>query len=470
MNNTGPEKQSGFYLLSDNSDAFIARFALATMAKKTLDIQYYIIHSDASGQYLGHAILSAADRGVYVRILVDDINLAGRDSRLKMLSQHKNIKIRIFNPLRQRDWFRNIELIINIKRAGRRMHNKAFIADSEAAIIGGRNIGDEYFDARNDVNFVDLDLLTIGPIVRDISGSFNIFWNSHWATAIEDISKVRILGTQLKTFHRKLRDKWLHAKNTAYFHSMQQAELTQKIISRSIPFVYAEAKLFYDQPEKICKDKIEKTTHIGPQILPYFNQTKKQLFIATPYFIPGSSGVTWLKKMHQQGVDIHILTNSLAATDVIAVHAGYRKYRSPLLRYGIKLYELKPGANLFRQKAKRWLKGFSSASLHAKYMVIDQQYVLIGSANLDPRSERLNTEIGIMVNSKKLADQTIKLFELTTSTENSYHLSLKPDMKHLLWTGRKQGKTKSYNQEPEAGLFRRILVRLIALLPVENLL
>lgn len=177
MNNSS--KQSGFYLLSDSTDAFVARFALATIATKTLDIQYYIYHDDASGHYLAYAILKAADRGVKVRILVDDINLSGRDSRLKMMSQHENIQIRIFNPLLQRNWFRNLEMVLRLKRAGRRMHNKAFICDNSAAIIGGRNIGDEYFDARHELNFVDLDLLSIGPIVTDITQSFDIYWESN---------------------------------------------------------------------------------------------------------------------------------------------------------------------------------------------------------------------------------------------------------------------------------------------------
>ena len=185
--------QSGFYLLSDNTDAFVARFALATFAEKTLDIQYYIMHNDASGRYLAYAILSAADRGVQVRILVDDINLSGRDSNFKMLSQHENIEIRIFNPLSNRDWFRNIELLSNLDRAGRRMHNKAYIADNTSAIIGGRNIGDEYFDDRSNLNFVDLDLLTIGPIVNDVTKSFNDFWQSQWATPIEQLSKARVV-------------------------------------------------------------------------------------------------------------------------------------------------------------------------------------------------------------------------------------------------------------------------------------
>lgn len=461
-------KQSGFYLLSDGTDAFVARFALATIAKKTLDIQYYIYHSDASGQYLGYAILQAADRGVKVRLLVDDINLSGRDSRLKMMSQHDNIQIRIFNPLLHRDWFRNLEMVINVNRAGRRMHNKAFICDNAAAIIGGRNIGDEYFDARNSLNFVDLDLLSIGPIVNDITQSFEDYWNSPWATAIEDISRTKVVKTQLKSFRRKLQDKWLRARNTGYFQSLKHAELTQKIISRSIPFVWADAELFYDRPDKLCKDKPDKTTHIGPRIFPYFNRAEKELLIASPYFVPGKTGADWLNKK-QRNVKIKILTNSLAATDVAVVHAGYKKYRPALLRSGVQLFELKPTARAPKVRGKHWLKGSSSASLHAKYMVVDRQYVFVGSANLDPRSGNLNTEIGIMVNSHELARQAAELFARTTAEENSYQLKIQADGK-LQWLTVENGKPVLYNKEPKVSLWKRIAIWLIALLPIESLL
>ena len=467
MNNSS--NQSGFYLLSDSTDAFVARFALATIAKKTLDIQYYIYHSDASGQYLAYAILKAADRGVKVRILVDDINLSGRDSRMKMMSQHENIEIRIFNPLLHRDWFRNLEMVLRLKRAGRRMHNKAFICDNSAAIIGGRNIGDEYFDARHELNFVDLDLLSIGPIVSDITQSFDIYWNSHWATPIEELSTTRVVKAQLKTLRRKLKDRWHRAKNTDYFHSLQQAELTQKILSRDIPFVWAEARLFYDRPEKLCKDEPEKTTHIGPQVFPYFQQAEKSLLIASPYFVPGKAGVNWLQEKRRQQLDIKILTNSLAATDVAVVHAGYKKYRPPLLQAGIELFELKPNASPFHSKAKKWLKGSSSASLHAKYMVVDSRYVFVGSANLDPRSGRLNTEIGIMVDSGELARQATELYQRTTSEENCYRLSISENGR-LIWSTHEKGRPAIYCHEPGASLARRIAVRLIALLPIESLL
>ena len=464
------KQQSGFYLLSDNTDAFVARFALATIAEKTLDIQYYIMHSDASGQYLGYAILAAADRGVKVRILVDDINLSGRDSRFKMFSQHENIQIRIFNPLSNRDWFRNIELLINLKRAGRRMHNKAFIADNASAIIGGRNIGDEYFDARNNLNFVDLDMLTIGPIVTDITTSFDDYWHSHWATPIEQISKARVARKNLLKLRRTLKDKWHNAKNTEYFQSLKHAPFTQKIVNKQIDFIWADANLFYDRPEKLCKHKPERTTHIGPQVMPYFDNAKKELIIATPYFVPGTRGTAWFKEKKNNGIDIKILTNSLAATDVTAVHAGYKKYRKQLVASGIHLFELKPTAKSLLSKANKLIEGSKHASLHAKYVIVDQQYVFVGSANMDPRSGLLNTEIGIMVDSKELAQQAAALFNRSTSLENSYQLQIEQPDNKLAWLTNKDGKQIKFYQEPETRFFRKLAVFLISLLPVESLL
>jgi len=463
-------KKSGFYLLSDNTDAFVARFALATIAEKTLDIQYYIMHSDASGRYLAYAILSAADRGVRVRILVDDINMSGRDGNFKMLSQHENIEIRIFNPLSNRDWFRNVELLINLDRAGRRMHNKAFIADNASAIIGGRNIGDEYFDDRNNLNFVDLDLLTVGPIVDDVRRSFDDYWQSQWATPIEQLSKTRVMRKQLMTLRKNLKDRWHRAKNTDYFQSLKSASFTQKLINRKIDFIWAEADLFYDRPEKISRDETNKTVHIGPQIIPYFERAEKELLIATPYFVPGKKGTHWLKEKRDQGIEINILTNSLAATDVSAVHAGYRKYRKELLASGIDLYELKATARPGQSKTGKLIEGSRHASLHAKYMVVDRQYVFIGSANIDPRSQLLNTEIGIMVNSPQLAEQAIELFDRSISLENSYHLRLDAQSNRLNWLTHENSGSTLYTAEPGASLLRKLAVEMMSLLPIESLL
>ncbi|MBE9564512.1 MAG: hypothetical protein IMF17_04635, partial [Proteobacteria bacterium] len=380
-----------------------------------------------------------------------------------------NIEIRIFNPLVNRDWFRNIELVINLDVAGRRMHNKVFITDNSSAIIGGRNIGDEYFDDRNNLNFVDLDLLTVGPIVNDISTSFNEYWDSPWAQPIEELSKTTIVKKQITTFRSKLRDKWHRAKNTLHFEAIQQSDFTKKIINKKIPFVWAEAELFYDKPEKLTTStRAELNKNFAPQVMPFFEQAKKEVLIASPYFVPGSIGLNWLINMKQQGAEIKILTNSLSATDVIAVHAGYKKYRSILIKQKINIFELKSSAHGLFLKTRRIITGKSKTSLHAKYMSIDQQFVFIGSANIDPRSNSLNTEIGIMINSKELALQTAALFTRATSIENSYQLSI--NNKDLIWRTKDGEKEVSYVREPNTSIFRRLITFLLGLLPIESLL
>ena len=468
MNNN--KNQSGFYLLSDNTDAFVARLALTTMAEKTLDIQYYMMHNDASGQYLAYEILSSADRGVHVRILVDDINLPGSDNHLKILSQHENIEIRIFNALAHRDWFKNIELVINLKHAGRRMHNKTFVTDNTYAIIGGRNIGDEYFDARHGRNFVDLDLLCTGPIVDDITLSFNDYWSSPLSTPVENLSKVKVVKNQLRRIRDKLKDRWRLSKNTDYFRSLQHSDIGRKIIDKKVPFIQAKASLFYDIPEKICSTPSDKSAYLNAQITPYLEQSENELLIVSPYFVPGTRGSSWFRNKQRQGVNINILTNSLAATDVSAVHAGYKKYRRELIDAGINLFELKIAPRSLLSKTRQFIRGSSRASLHAKYMIIDQHYVFIGSANLDPRSRSLNTEIGILIDSDALAWQATQLFSKATSLKNSYKILTASQNNELLWLTEEKDEEVLYHHEPEVSFLKKLSVYILGLLPIESLL
>jgi putative cardiolipin synthase len=313
-------------------------------------------------------------------------------------------------------------------------------------------------------------MLSIGPIVNDISISFNDYWNSPWATAIDDINKTVVVKKQLTHIRKNLRDRWHKARNTDYFQALKQAEFTQAVISNEVPFVWAKATLFYDRPDKLVTQRPQQTIHFGPRIMPYFEQATKELLFASPYFVPGSFGAHWFAKKRKQGVKIKILTNSLAATDVAAVHAGYKKYRKLLLKDKIELFELKPSARSFLSKFKKISADRVHASLHAKYMVLDQRYIFVGSANLDPRSGNLNTEIGIMVESTELAEQTSRLFERSTTLENSYKLSLKDDSGSLLWNTIENGRKKTYDSEPKTRFWRKLYVFLISLLPIENLL
>lgn len=459
---------SKFHLLSDNARAFVARAALIQTAQKSLDIQYYTIHNDASGHYLSHMMLEAADRGVTVRILVDDMNLSGRDRELKLFSLHPNISIKIFNPLTNREWFRNLELVIYQGRADRRMHNKAFIADNEMAIIGGRNIGDQYFDNRNHINFVDLDLLTQGPLVNEISQSFEIYWNSHWAVPISKLSILVVARKRLITLKKRLKDRWYRARNTPYFRSIKLNQFSHQLQQKTLPFIDAPAHLFYDSPEKITQPQSVANDQLSRHIRPIIERAQSEVIIASPYFIPGDEGIAWLQARVADGIEVKLLTNSLSTTDVMAVHAGYRRYRPAILSAGIKLFELKATARTRFIGTRRVLQGESRVTLHAKYIVVDRRWVYTGSANLDPRSRRLNTEIGVTIDSPELAEEVLALFEQTTRAENSYRLSSNKET--LLWNTLENGREIQYSHEPKTGIWKRLLVRLIALLPAENLL
>jgi putative cardiolipin synthase len=471
MNGTDPE--SGFYLLTDNTDAFVARLTLILKARHSLDIQYYIIHRDASSQMLGYALLEAADRGVHVRVLVDDIDLSGRDQNLKIINAHPNIEIRIFNPLTMRDYLRGLELLIYLNRAGRRMHNKAFIVDHSYAIIGGRNIGDEYFDARHSLNFVDLDVFANGPVVDEISASFDEYWNSAWARSIDQISGFRVAASHFRKIRRALVDQWRKAVNSDYFAHLSTTTFTRDLLHHDIPFIHAQARLFYDKPEKLATTHPHDLVHIGPVVQPLINEVHSDITLVTPYFVPGKDGLAIITELRARGVSVSVLTNSLAATDVIAVHAGYRKYRQALLALGVQLYELEPSARFFSMRP-RWLARKSSrASLHAKYLVVDHARLFIGSSNLDPRSMNLNTETGMMIDSRELAEQALTLFHKSTAPENSYSVELRdPSLASsgLVWTLRENGVRKRYYQEPKTGAWKRLLAFIIGLLPIESLL
>ena len=462
------EGKSGFLLMADNADAFISRIALCELAMHTLDIQYYIYHDDASGQLLRHKIIEAADRGVRVRILVDDINMGSRDASFKIFNSHPNITVRIFNPLANRSYFRNLEIIINLKRAGRRMHNKVFIADDAIAIIGGRNIGDEYFDARHQTDYVDLDLLTIGPIVKDITHSFRDYWLSHWAIPIDKLSKIHIARHHIRSMRKRLRDRWNQSQNMDYFRALRHSFFANKLINDELEYIWASAQLFYDKPEKLLSHSPSATTHLGPIVSSIIGQTTDSIYISSPYFVPGESGLKMIRRFRENDVSINILTNSLASTDVIAAHSGYRRYRKRMLKCDVKLYEYKTTAHS-RSLLSRFRIQNQRSSLHAKYIVSDRRYLFVGSSNIDPRSENLNTEIGMLIQSEELASQTIEMFNMATSPDNSYKLELEYK-NHLVWRGQSSGKNLRYDTEPSAGYWRKFLVFLISLLPVESLL
>jgi len=472
-------EQSGFYLLENNIDAFTARRNLINQAQHTLDLQYYSFLGDTSGKLIANALIQAASRGVRVRVLLDDIDTLGVDEAISILNAHPSIEIRIFNPFYFRGLLRYLEFFVDSSRVGRRMHNKVMIADNALAIVGGRNISDVYFTADPDLLFLDVDLLTLGDIVRSISVSFDEYWNSRWSVPVAVLyarPKRRYALNKIKKVLKKYQDE---IKQVDYYIQIaEDSELAKNISLPKLPFIWSKVQLFYDGPEKIDPDENEEKRENANQIKnilhDVFSLAKKELSIVTPYFVPGLEGVKWFKYLISQGIKVNVFTNSLAATDVTAVHAGYAAYRHALLEAGVNLFELKATAYVKYRKRFKILRPGSRTSLHAKTVIIDRSKVFMGSPNLDPRSHDLNTEIGLFIDNKELSGQLLNLFSDISSGQNSYRLMLESNKQSnkskIIWQSEEEGELKQYTSEPEVSMLRKLKAYIFALLPIEHLL
>jgi putative cardiolipin synthase len=457
----GRDAESGLALIADNLDAFAARALAARSAGRSLDLMYYIWKNDLTGQLLSYEVLQAADRGVRVRLLVDDINTRGLDATYLALDSHPNISVRLFNPSRARQGGlrRGIEMALRAFSVTRRMHNKAWIADGRLAVIGGRNIGNEYFAAARTSNFRDLDVLLLGAGVRQTEAIFDAFWNSDVVIPIGALVTWR--QPNLRRLRRnlaKLANGALAKPYIARVHERMSLsdmlDLTDKLHWSS------EAKVISDPPEKAVGGKPE--NWLMAELTPVIAASKHALEIISPYFIPGDEGTARLTGMVSRGVDVAILTNSLAATDVAAVHGAYAHYREALLKGGVRLYELQP----YTQRREISVFGSSGASLHTKAFTIDRQCGFIGSFNFDPRSASLNTEMGVLFEQPALAAEMHRLFELDTAPQASYGLSLKDGA--LRWNSLHDSQAQQFDRDPEASLPRRLLAFTVGLLPIQS--
>ncbi len=455
---------SGLHPLSKGVNAFAARFALADAAERTLDLQYYIWRGDNTGRLLTARILRAADRGVRVRLLLDDIGTSPRDRRLLALSSHPNIQVRLFNPIARRS-LRWLSAVMDFTRVNRRMHNKAFIADGQVAIVGGRNIGDEYFAAHQDLDFADLDVLAIGPVVNEVSESFDLFWNSRASLPIDTLTRLKLPPDEIAGHRQSLNAHVEAMHDSAYLKELRESPLARQIQQSDLPFHWGRAWTVYDLPEKFAAHETDTSTHLLPQLRGITDATEREFFIVSPYFVPGSQGLKLFLKMRKRGVRVVVVTNSLASTDVLAVHAVYERYRKPLLRAGVEIYEsrslLKPDATT----KIRVLRGSRRASLHAKTFAFDRRVIFIGSMNLDPRSTLLNTEIGIVFACPSLAQQLPEKLEAEFH-RTVYQLAL--DGRRITWIEHDGDTTIRHTTEPCSTGWQRFLVRFLSWLPLEN--
>ena len=462
---------SAFHLLASGMDAFVARMALADAAERTLDLQYYIFHNDFTGKLILDSVVRAAERGVRARLLIDDTTARGKDARIAVLASHPRIEVRVFNPSAGRStlsWL--FSAAADFDRINHRMHNKMFVADNQAGVVGGRNIGDEYFSAREDVNFADLDLLALGPVVNDLSRSFDEYWNSEWAYPIEALHEAgsdsadREKGREELAAHRQA------AQDSDYAQRLRDSDLLKRLLEHDLPLVWAPAQVVADRPEKAASDgKPVEAAKLGARLRPLVEAVRTELIISSPYFIPGKDGIRLFEQLRNKGVRVRIVTNSFAGNDVAIVHSGYAKYRKDLLKLGVELYELKPSLAAAPEKEQKSF-GSSGASLHAKSFVFDREQVFVGSLNLDPRSVDLNTELGIIVESPELAKELAQKFEELIQPIFTYRLELDPSDGDLVWISEEDGKEARFTRDPGVGFWRRFSTGFLSLFAPESLL
>lgn len=456
--------KSGFHLIPYGQEAFTARIAMAKMAEKSLDLQYYLWHSDSTGTLLAYHILKAADRGVKVRILVDDIGLEGYDSIIASMDAHPNIQIRLFNPLAHRN-FRALDFISDFKRVNRRMHNKTFVIDNTVAIIGGRNIGDHYYAVSKEHNFRDLDIAAAGPVVRQISNVYDHFWNGDWSVPISVLADRTYTKEDLSSAKEAMRQK-IATNDFPYALDKDVSSLSSRLISIRDNFIWAHGEFVWDDPSVMRqKTDYQKGTMIE-KLAQRVNSVQKNLYIESAYFVPRDSGIAALKQLNARDVRVRLLTNSMASNDVIPAHAGYAAYRKKLLESGVVLYELRPDAGGNKITNKKNLTGTNKSGLHTKTMVFDDNAVFVGSFNLDPRSAAINTEGGLYVESKKLAKQVINYMNEGIQLKNSYRV-LFDTKKEIAWVSEINGTRVIYHNEPETSNWDRFKSGFIQMLPIE---
>ncbi len=482
----GHPGRSAVRVLDANIEAFQARAQLADAAQKTLDVQSYIILGDTTGRLLAQRLLNAADRGVRVRILADDINLVFRDSWITRLDAHTNIELRVFNPFlgARTSWLLILRDLAEAGRLTRRMHNKLFVADNAAAIMGGRNIGDEYYAARTDLNFEDLDVLVAGPVVRELSRSFDEYWNSEWAYPVGEWKSERERANDMLKVRRGAQLGPVTPSQRLFSEVLTQADPPERLLQGPGRLDWAQTRVFYDRPAKVEGGTgADSGIRVIPEVWSRVDEVQNELIVISPYFVPGREGMALFRKLRQRGVRVRILTNSLGSTDTALAQPGYERYRRALLQAGVEIHELRPSA-MSRALDRRWFRRHATrpqSSLHAKAYVFDRKTVFVGSMNLDNRARYLNTELGLMIDSPEVAGRIAALFDESALSQHSYRMALEPfrvlpSPKHVgepvqewpVWITEEKGRTVRYEHEPHVSLGRRLGTGFLALLPLEG--
>ncbi|VTU37243.1 Cardiolipin synthase [Variovorax sp. PBS-H4] len=474
-------QQSGFRLLPLPPYSMHARLELARRAQRSIDVQYYLLQNDETGRYLLRTLRDAAERGVRVRVLVDDLYTAGADTLLESLAAHPNVEVRLFNPFpagRGRLLTRLAASLLDIDRVHRRMHNKLFVADNAMAVVGGRNIANEYFMRDAGANFIDIDTLVTGAVVPRLSSLFDMYWNSPFVYPIESI--VQVEGTppqRRQRFEEMTWDAAMWAPQTPIERDLLGYQaLAEDLDAGTLSLVWARAEAYADTPHKALGPREERprVAADAPEgvlfnVRRYVRAAEREALVTTPYLIPGRGGMESVRQLRERGVRFTLVTNSLAATDESLVHLGYRRYRPELVRLGVELYELSP--KRVEQSQRFGIFGSASGRLHGKSAVVDGKVVFIGSLNFDPRSDLHNTELGLFIHSPQLAAQLTSLIGFITM-DAAYRVRLGPrgDIEWVSPSENGGGPDVVQHEEPETDVGSRLKLELLAPLVPESLL
>ena len=464
---------TGYHVLYDPLEAIAARINLIERAEKTLDLQYYIWDNDKIGSLALYKIIEAADRGVKVRLLIDDNNAGKMEGVYLALDQHPNIEVKLFNPYRFRR-LRPIDMVLDLKRINRRMHNKTFTADNQISLIGGRNMSNQYYNVSDSYQFSDVDVMLVGQAVDDITHSFDEYWNHSYAYPVRNIINHNTYTLRYDGLKEQLTKHYQEITVQNYLDLSNRTHDFDQWLDHNIQLDWVKAEVVKDAPDKI-RARAKKEQHLNFQMVKRLENPEHSVDLISAYFVPQKQGEAKLIELAKDGVQVRVLTNSFKANDVALVHAFYAKYRIDLLKNGVELYEflpaisednLYPNSKEISKQTKVSLKGLSRSSLHAKLMALDNKQVFIGSFNFDPRSANLNTEIGVIINSPPLANAVHKTMDVNLK-KYAYKLVLDSQQK-INWLKETPQGIVTLRKEPKMKWWQKAGVKIISWLPIEG--
>ena len=470
------------YLINEGTEAFVARMAMLYEAERSIDVQYYIWHADLIGKLLLNGMIQAADRGVRVRILLDDISInAELESMLYAMDQHENIDVHLYNPFASRG-LRAVDYVTDAFRINRRMHNKSFTVDNQVTVVGGRNIGNEYFSADESSNFRDIDVLAVGPVVTEVSQQFDAYWNSKVVYPVSAFEHNQATKSSLDNLRTELAEFAESQKGSKYQLDIKDSDMYQRLRgasskSKSPRLFTGDVKVVYDDPEKGLGKTEEDIVYLKALVKPHISSIEKTFELVSPYFVPGEEGTKYMTDMVTRGVKVRVVTNSLSSTDGLMAQSGYARKRIELLKGGVELYELKSDVKTDASRSLR--RGAKAKSgLHAKTYVFDRDEVFIGSFNFDPRSANINSEVGIIYQVPEMAqyiaegifDNAINdyAYKVELVIENENIEGIEVPTEKLFWLETKGGKQMRHSTQPETSGWRRFNEQMFSIMPIED--